>query len=413
MPRRTSGPTRCSSSRAGAASAAPTCTSTWRARSSRRRPRTADRRDAAADARPRVLGASRRGRLAVENVAVGDRVAIMPLPTAASATSAVRGLATSAEDGLRRPELAGRRPRRATPCSRTIRPGALPDAVSDEQGALIEPAASRLRRRPGRRRARRPRARHRRRADRRADRLAAWRPAPARSSSPSPTPSARRWAEAMGIAAVFDPTADRLRRGARERTGGLGVDVAIECSGSEPGLQAGDRRLRTRGTIAQVGLHVKDAAIDPMRLSEHEIIRLGSIAASLTCRPTWATVPLVRTAPIAGLARCPSTRSATSTPRAAGALAQLLDEIGHRRGPARPPPTPRAWRWARPGRPRPRRPPARPARSARRSARRRETSARSPGAKRAPSHAVGGDPPRGQIHRALLGAGASGRRHAW
>jgi (R,R)-butanediol dehydrogenase/meso-butanediol dehydrogenase/diacetyl reductase len=54
--------------------------------------------------------------------------------------------------------------------------------------------------------------------------------------------------------------------------------VAIECSGSEAGLRAAIGAVRTRGTVAQVGLHVKDAAIDPMRLSEREITRTGTWA---------------------------------------------------------------------------------------------------------------------------------------
>jgi (R,R)-butanediol dehydrogenase/meso-butanediol dehydrogenase/diacetyl reductase len=44
---------------------------------------------------------------------------------------------------------------------------------------------------------------------------------------------------------------------------GVGVDSAIECSGSEAALNLCVEAVRNRGTVAQVGLHVKRASVDP------------------------------------------------------------------------------------------------------------------------------------------------------
>jgi (R,R)-butanediol dehydrogenase/meso-butanediol dehydrogenase/diacetyl reductase len=44
---------------------------------------------------------------------------------------------------------------------------------------------------------------------------------------------------------------------------GVGVDSAIECSGNEAALNMCVEAVRNRGTVAQVGLHVKRASVDP------------------------------------------------------------------------------------------------------------------------------------------------------
>jgi (R,R)-butanediol dehydrogenase/meso-butanediol dehydrogenase/diacetyl reductase len=63
---------------------------------------------------------------------------------------------------------------------------------------------------------------------------------------------------------VLDPrTVDvtEFLRGETEE--GVGVDSAIECSGTEPGLNTCIEAVRNHGTVAQVGLHVKKATVDP------------------------------------------------------------------------------------------------------------------------------------------------------
>ena len=56
----------------------------------------------------------------------------------------------------------------------------------------------------------------------------------------------------------------RVGEAVRELTGGLGVDAAIECSGSAAALDACIQATRSLGTVAQTGLHVRPAPIEGM-----------------------------------------------------------------------------------------------------------------------------------------------------
>jgi (R,R)-butanediol dehydrogenase / meso-butanediol dehydrogenase / diacetyl reductase len=80
-----------------------------------------------------------------------------------------------------------------------------------------------------------------------------------------PNPNRRRQIEALGVTAgVLDPrTVDvaEFLRGETEE--GVGVDSAIECSGTEPGLNTCVAALRNHGALAQIGVHVKKATVDP------------------------------------------------------------------------------------------------------------------------------------------------------
>jgi (R,R)-butanediol dehydrogenase/meso-butanediol dehydrogenase/diacetyl reductase len=90
-------------------------------------------------------------------------------------------------------------------------------------------------------------------------------------------PNAKRAARAeeLGADIVLDPTAYDAVAEVIERTNGRGVDVALECSGSEGGLRACLGATKARGVVSQVGLHTKDAAIDVMDLAEREIDLVG------------------------------------------------------------------------------------------------------------------------------------------
>lgn len=91
-------------------------------------------------------------------------------------------------------------------------------------------------------------------------------------------PNARRraLAEALGRVTVVDPTAVDVPAYVQDLTNGVGVDVAAECSGSELGLNSALASVRSAGTVAQVGLHVKPAAIDPMALSNRDLTLVGT-----------------------------------------------------------------------------------------------------------------------------------------
>lgn len=86
----------------------------------------------------------------------------------------------------------------------------------------------------------------------------------------------RRRGETLGAAAILDPTSTDVPAEVRERTDGLGADVSLECAGNERALNACLAGTRPRGTVAEVGLHVKDASFDPMRLAERELSLIGT-----------------------------------------------------------------------------------------------------------------------------------------
>ena len=91
-----------------------------------------------------------------------------------------------------------------------------------------------------------------------------------------PNPKRRALAASFGIATILDPTSDDVTSAVKDMTGGVGVDVAAECSGSEPGLNAALNAVRSHGTITQVGLHIKPASFDPMNLSNRDLTLIGT-----------------------------------------------------------------------------------------------------------------------------------------
>jgi len=80
----------------------------------------------------------------------------------------------------------------------------------------------------------------------------------------------------LDIGHVVDPTTGALDDLVGELTGGDGVDLAVECSGSTPGLSSCVTLTRKRASIVQTGLHTKPASLDAMALSEKDLTLYGS-----------------------------------------------------------------------------------------------------------------------------------------
>ena len=231
---------------------------------------------------PQILGHEFAGDVAavgpgVTRVEEGDRVSIMPLAYCGTCAYCRRGLqhlcATMACVGLSHPW--GGMAELATVAEyQVVR---LPDGVSHAQGALIEPTAvaaygvERAGVSPG-------------------DRVLITGAGPigalaalcARSAGASnvyisePNSARRARAEALGVAAVLDPTAVDLPEYLREESDGLGVDVAIECSGHPNGFADAIRSLRRRGTLAQTGLFVGEAMVEPMLWALNDLTIVGT-----------------------------------------------------------------------------------------------------------------------------------------
>ena len=91
-----------------------------------------------------------------------------------------------------------------------------------------------------------------------------------------PNPHRRALALSLGCAAVFDPTATDVAAEGRERTGGVGADVCLECAGTGAALRACLDACRPDGTVSQTGLHTRPAEIDAFELSHREVTLTGT-----------------------------------------------------------------------------------------------------------------------------------------
>ena len=91
-----------------------------------------------------------------------------------------------------------------------------------------------------------------------------------------PNPNRAALASSLDVGPVLDPTAGEFADAVSALTRGAGVDVVAECSGTTPGLTTAMNSVRTRGSIVQTGLHTKPATIDAMHLSEKDISYIGS-----------------------------------------------------------------------------------------------------------------------------------------
>lgn len=153
----------------------------------------------------------------------------------------------------------------------------LPDEVSDEQGALIEPTAvadygiSRGNVRPG-------------------DSVLVTGAGPIGALAvlcaiaagagavylSEPNPRRVERAQGLGAAAIFNPRETDVAGELKELTDGIGVDVSIECAGNERALEACVTATRKHGTVVQTGLHVGPASVTPMVWAEHDLTIIGT-----------------------------------------------------------------------------------------------------------------------------------------
>ena len=82
-------------------------------------------------------------------------------------------------------------------------------------------------------------------------------------------------ARELGATEVLDPRTQDVPAELRQRTDGIGVDVALECAGVAPSLSACVRSLRSDGTVAQVALFVGAAEVEPFDWALRNIHLVG------------------------------------------------------------------------------------------------------------------------------------------
>ncbi|WP_028063890.1 2,3-butanediol dehydrogenase [Solirubrobacter soli] len=213
----------------------------------------------------------------VRTVAVGDRVAIMPLAYCGQCYFCVRGLNHLCEKmgcvglswawgGLGEQAIV-----------LEYQAAVIPESLSYEQGALIEPAAvamygvERGKVGPG-------------------DTVLVTGGGPigalavlcAKAAGAAavylsePNAQRRAHAEKLAPSDILDPTAQDIVQTLRARTGGVGVDVAIECAGNGRALSDCVRATRRAGVVVQTGLHVGTTEVDPMLWSLNDLTIEGT-----------------------------------------------------------------------------------------------------------------------------------------
>lgn len=85
-----------------------------------------------------------------------------------------------------------------------------------------------------------------------------------------PNAARRLQAEALGVTKVLDPIHADVIGELRELTDGIGVDVAIECSGNGSAFGLCVEAVRAGGTVAQTAIHVgpRTVALDALTLRD-------------------------------------------------------------------------------------------------------------------------------------------------
>lgn len=92
-----------------------------------------------------------------------------------------------------------------------------------------------------------------------------------------PNPERRAQAEKLGLGIGLDPAAAPVGDVIAERTKGVGVDVALECAGNEHAFAACVDALKSSGHLVQVGIHPAKSSLEPFWWNFKE----------LTIRGTW------------------------------------------------------------------------------------------------------------------------------
>jgi len=91
-----------------------------------------------------------------------------------------------------------------------------------------------------------------------------------------PNPERARAAEHLGATAILNPARASVPDELRERTHGIGVDVAIECAGNARALDDCINATRRAGTVVQTGLHVGPAEVHPMVWAQNDLTIVGT-----------------------------------------------------------------------------------------------------------------------------------------
>ncbi|HMG53320.1 MAG TPA: alcohol dehydrogenase catalytic domain-containing protein [Kofleriaceae bacterium] len=101
-------------------------------------------------------------------------------------------------------------------------------------------------------------------------------------------PTRRALIRSLGVAEVLDPSTTDVAAYLVDRHDGVGVDAAIECAGAERALQTALASVRSAGRVVQTGLHTRPAAIDAMLLAQRDLTLVGTWCYPVTDFPRIA-----------------------------------------------------------------------------------------------------------------------------
>ncbi len=233
--------------------------------------------------RPQILGHELSGEVVaigtgVVNVQVGQRVSIVPIIWCGSCWYCRRGqphwCQQVAYTGLSHP-WGGLAEACCVPAYQAV---PLPDAVSWEQGAVIEPTAVAF-------------ASVERAGVRAGDVVLVAGAGPigslvalacevvgaAQVIFSEPNAGRRARAERLGVGRVVDPAATDVAELVREASEGVGCDVAFECVGSAAALRTCIDAARVGGVVSQTGLHLGPCELEPETWTMKSLTIVGTI----------------------------------------------------------------------------------------------------------------------------------------
>lgn len=125
--------------------------------------------------------------------------------------------------------------------------------------------------------------------------------------------------EGLGEVVGVNPLSDDVGAVVTELTGGLGVDLAIECAGKEAALQTCLAQVRPGGRVVQTALHVVPASISAESLAVKDLTLSGT-----WCYPVY---DFPRVANLISTGRWPVDRVVSSVIRLDDVVSQGFDAL--------------------------------------------------------------------------------------
>lgn len=97
-----------------------------------------------------------------------------------------------------------------------------------------------------------------------------------------PSPERAQRVASLGFEAV-DPIAVDVPELCRERSGGLGFDVAVDCAGNQAAFDTAFESVRPTGTVSVVAIHHA-----PLQVNAERVLHRGLTIAGAVAYPLWA-----------------------------------------------------------------------------------------------------------------------------